>query len=147
MVFETRDEWEVSDPIYKLLTGDSGVHRYPIVKISLNLNLFHLEICKHFKDEDVKIWERYIFVFINDVIDLLSAKEFDKIKISLQPACKLDGSDDSHITTITEIIEKEHNDQKAYIYKCRNGKTYFDSNNIEGEQASSEQTIIYADYT
>lgn len=146
MIFETRDEWEVLDPIYKVLTGDSGIRRYPLVKISLNLNLFHLEICKHFENEDVEIWERYIFAFIHDVIDVLSAKEFDKIKISLQPARKLDRRGDYHITTITEIIEQEQNG-KSYFYKCKDGATYDDSYNGECEKVSSDQKIIYADYT
>lgn len=147
MIFQTRDEWEVSDPIYSQLTGCIGIHRYPIVKVSLNVNLFHLEVRKHFEEEDIQIWERYIFAFIQDIVHLLSVKEFEKIKISLQSACNLDSGNNYEIYTITEIVETETNGQKAYFYKCNNGKTYFDSFNSEYDQLSSEQKIIYADYT
>lgn len=147
MIFQTRDEWEVCDPIYKLLTAESGIHRYPVVKISLNLNLFHLEMCQDLEDGGVQIWERYIFAFIQDIIDVISAKEYVKIKISLQPACKLDSRDDSNITRIIEIAELDNNGQKSYFYKCNDGNTYNDSHNTDCEQSSSELKVIYSDYT
>lgn len=147
MIFQTRDEWEVSDPIYKQLTGDIGIHRYPIVRVSLNINLFHVEVCKHLKDENMQIWERYIFAFVQDIIDVITEKDFEKIKISLQSACHLDSGNSYDINTITEIIEINNNGQKSYIYNCKNGKSYCDSLNSEYEQILTEQKVIYADYT
>ena len=146
MIFETRDDWEISDPGYMQLVGGTGVHRYPLIKVSLNLNLFHMDVRKCVQEEEVEIWERYILVFIQDIIDFIATNDYEKIKISIQTASSFSRDDEYCTSTITEIIEHDEDGQKTYTYKCQNGETYFDSFNTIREKASSEAKIIYANY-
>lgn len=49
------------------------------------------------------------------------------------------------ISTITEVIKGEEEDQTVYIYKCKNGMTYVDSHYLrQTESQIKDKEIIYS---
>lgn len=139
MIFETMEEWEIRDPIIKLL-ADKGVRRYPCIRLALNFIVFHVDfICK---GDD--FGQRYIFSSIRDFLTILRQSEYEKFTVSLQSR-RCDNEDNEYgISTIKDIIKaKDKYDQTVYIIRCKNGKTYLDSHTTDNEKELTDKKVIY----
>lgn len=68
MIFTTRAEWEIKDPVLKALGEDKSVRSYPFIEIQLNVPLFHVDVrFPYDEDKEISGWRRFIMQDIEHV--------------------------------------------------------------------------------
>lgn len=144
MFLQTHESWERKTGLESIF-GDDGFHNYPVVRVFLNVLLFHVDVLPKSTDEDLQIWSRYIFAERDEVLKFLESMDaYKEVIISLQTRRSDSGDEQYWISTITEIIEaKDEADQRAFIYCCQNGKRYLDSDIRQSEDELSHKKTIY----
>lgn len=148
-MFQTHESWERKFEFLDAIFGDKGLRRYPLVELSLNSSLFHIDaLTKPIDEGDIQGWGRYIATDLSEVLQFISSCSdvYEEIHISLQSR-RCDNDDDEYgISTITEIIEAvDSADQIAHIFCCKNGKRYVDCALVETEDELRNKKTIYRD--
>lgn len=149
MFFQTHETWERKFEVFDAIFGDKGLRRYPLVQLTINCNLFHIDALTRPKTEDdVQMLVRFIATDLSEVLQFMSScnDAYEEIHISLQ-STRHDNDDDEYgISIITEIIEAlDSADQIAHIFCCKNGKRYVDCSLAETENVLRHKKTIYLD--
>ncbi|WP_148206096.1 hypothetical protein [Geobacter metallireducens] len=93
-------------------------------------------------EEEGPYWNR---VMVNSVHDVLyAAGTLDNFKVSLFSPRYQNEDDEMSVSTITEIIEAEEEGHKAYIFKCKNGKTYLETSLGYTEDQLKNKKTLYS---
>lgn len=130
MIFSTRAEWEIKDPMLKALGQDESVRNYPFIEITLNVPLFHVDIRFPYEDEEITGWRRFIMQDIEHVKQLISQKEIIEYDIYLETPRDINnkGSVERHkVKRLSRIIRGEdENDCMVEAYIFADGDSYID---------------------
>lgn len=101
------------------LSGRPGLRSYPFVEIPLNTHLFHLDVAPI---DDERMWQRFIFDALENVIEFLAAEKICDFRIYVQTRRQVDT--DYQLKRIIEISEGHAvNGESVYIFFCANGST------------------------
>jgi hypothetical protein len=146
MIFTTKAEWEIKNPILKALGEDESVRTYPFIEISLNVPLFHVDIRFPYDgDEEITGCRRFIMHDIEHVKQLIKQDGVIGYDIYLETPRDINkNSVERHkVKRLSKIIQgkDEHNCiTEAYIFT--DGDCY-----IEGETESIDEinnaTVIF----
>jgi hypothetical protein len=122
-MFEVDDTWQTrGGEVFQAVFSQPWRRRYRLVELSLNAQLFHVDI--HASIGDEIFCARFIFNSGADVLDIILPLCASTVRVSLQ-SCRRDLEDYS-ICTVEEIFESiEH--AGAYFYRCNNGVVRSDS--------------------
>lgn len=122
-MFEVNELWQ--SKVSEVLEGMFSLpqaRRYRLVELSLNVQLFHVDV--HSTVDDEIYWSRYILDNIADVLDVISECCASTIKISLQSS-RQDMRD--YIFDVVDEILESLEFPGAYFFRCRNGDVRVDS--------------------
>lgn len=150
MFFQTHETWERKFEVLDAIFGDKGLRRYPLVQLTLNCNLFHIDaLTKPINEGDAQMGTRFIAADLSEVLQFISSCSdiYEEIHISLQSTRHDNNNDDEYgISTIAEIIEAvDSAGQTAHIFCCKNGKRYVDCALAESEDKLRNKKTIYRD--
>lgn len=149
MFFQTHETWERKFEVFDAIFGDKGLRRYPIVQLTLNCNLFHIDaLTKPINEGDAQMGTRFIAADLSEVLQFISSCSdvYEEIHISLQSTRDDNDDDEYGISTIMEIIEAmDSANQIAYIFCCKNGKRYVECALAESEDKLRNKKTIYRD--
>lgn len=122
-MFEADDSWRCSrSDILEGLFPQSGIQRYRLVEISLNVQIFHLDIL--IESCDGLYWSRYLVDTFRDVLEFVNVAGISEYRVSVQSA-RSDASSYC-IQEIQQVFEiKDH--PGAYFYGFDDGTFLPDS--------------------
>lgn len=146
MFFKTHEDWEIKDPSLKIFEAP-GTRYYPFIELSLNFNLFHVDILPHYDDEDgFAPMLRFIATDIRQALILVDDKHVNKFSISLQSRRCDNANGEYCISTLSEVLEAEDSaGQLAHIYVCKDGKRVIDSSLASTESELFNARSVYID--
>lgn len=103
--------------VLSALLGRPGLRSYPFVELPLNTHLFHLDVAPI---DGERMWQRFIFDALENVIEFLVAEKIRGFRIYVQT--RRQGDADYQLKRIVEISEGSAvNGESAYIFSCSNG--------------------------
>ena len=138
MIFETRSEWERTG-CYPLLS-DQNVRRYDLVHVSLNVELYHLDVMRKISKENCMLCDRYIAHNIHNVVDILLDNQSNLISLWVQTPHRK-GQSSYDINKIDEIAKaKCKSGHDVYLLKYNNGNIYV--NNGLGSEICTDGSEI-----
>jgi hypothetical protein len=144
MLIKTNEQWEIKDHPIKFFDSP-GTRIYPLIELSLNSHLFHVDILpKPSGSDDVALWHRFITADLEQAFVIVEEDLIDEFNISIQTR-RCDNEDhDYKINTILEILTgKETAGQTSYVFICKNGKRIIDSAMGESEDDLKDLKVIY----
>jgi hypothetical protein len=118
-MFEVHESWNVTIP--PLLSEDAQTKVYKCVRIILQMFHFIVEFDVDCGENDGIYRKTVILNSVNDVIAAVG--EFDNYTVSLLIPSRLNNNEIA-VSTVIEIIEGKEDNQTAYIYICKNGNNY-----------------------
>jgi hypothetical protein len=122
-MFEANNSWRCRQfDMLQAVFPHTEVQRYRLFEISLNVQIFHLDI--RVENNDESYWSRYLFDNFRDVLDFVTLEGVAEHKISIQSA-RCDSNNYS-IRTVDQVFEII-NHPGAYFYKCDDGMFVPDS--------------------
>lgn len=146
MFFQTHEAWEVESPSLGIF-DPPGIRYYPLIELSLNFNLFHVDVLPHSdNEEDIAPTRRFIAADIKQALILIDDKRVKEFNISLQSR-RCDNSDGEYcISTLSEVLEAEDSaGQLAHIFVCKDGKRIIDSPLASTESELFNVRSVYVD--
>ena len=141
MYFSIQKEWEAKSPL-GLLSGGPEERSFPLVEISLNLNIFLVDAEVGVED-DCSVVSRFMFGDVVETLQFIDQDIFKNSSISLlSRRCDNDG--EYSVSDLIETIEaKDDAGQMSHIYCCKDGKKYIDSSLASSEQELTDLKTIY----
>jgi hypothetical protein len=122
-MFEANNSWRCRQfDMLQTVFPHTEVQRYRLFEISLNVQIFHLDI--RVENNEESYWSRYLFDNFRDVLDFVTLEGVAEHKISIQSA-RCDSNNYS-IRTVDQVFEII-NHPGAYFYKCDDGMFVPDS--------------------
>lgn len=147
MIFTTRAEWEIKDPILKALGEDESVRSYPFIEIQLNVPLFHVDVrFPYDEDEEISGWRRFIIQDIEHVKQLVKQDDIIGYDIYLEAPRDINNKDtvERHkVKRLSKIVrgEDEHGCfTEAYIFTDGN---YYISGEVESVDEIKNATVVF----
>jgi hypothetical protein len=130
------------------MADTEGMRCYSRVEVAISAPLFHLDALPKEGEPNRRIWLRFVTADILDVLTFLSRNDLEKIRLSYQSR-RCDNDDGEYaISTVTEVLEAtDAYGQKAFICRCKNGKTYVSSMLTGDEGKLRDKATIYRDAT
>jgi len=121
MLFTTRVEWEIKDPVLKALGKDESERTYPLIEIHLNVPLFHVDVLLPADEvNECQMWSRFLAHDIEHVKQLVKQKEVVEYSIYLETPCNSHNTVERHkVKKLSKIICGKDNagcDVDAYIF-------------------------------
>ena len=137
MSFEVLKKWEDTSPIHELFPGGENIRTFPIVKLTMNMNVFLIDI------ETEELHERFFMSSVSDLMNFIAQFGPAKFSVSLlSRRCDNDGQ--YSVADLSEIIEaKDKAGQPAHIFHCQDGKMYIDSFLAESESDLNSLKTVY----
>lgn len=130
MIFKTRAEWEIKDPVLKALGEDKSVRTYPFIEIDLNIPLYHVDILIPADEKnECQIGRRFVMHNIEHVKDLIKQKKILDYNIYLETPRNINQNNiERHkVKKLDKVIhgkDKTGCDVKAYVFA--DGDNYID---------------------
>lgn len=145
MIFTTRAEWEIKDPMLKALGEDTSVRTYPFIEIHLNVSLFHVDIKIPDEDKEITLWRRFIMHNIEHVKQLVKQKEVTEYTIYLETPRDVDQNNiERHkVKKLSKIIQGEGGagcNIEAYVFA--DGDKYIDGEVESIDDIKSERVVF-----
>lgn len=138
MIFTTRAEWEIKDPVLKKLGQDESERTYPFIKVELNIPLYRVDIItRDSEDEDkIKIGHHFIMHDIEHVKSLVKQKEVLDYDIYLETPRDINRKDVQRhkVKKLSKIVhgkDKNSCDVEAYIFADEDNYINGEVNSIE----------------
>ena len=137
MYLKTFEEWEYINEATKAFNPPNS-RLYPLVQLTENGMLFHIDIVLPDLDSDRTFNERIIISNIVELFKFIKQAPSLNFLISLQSRKEDNENEEYDISTINKIISaKDSNGQLSYIYECANGKNYIDNSITKTENEIS----------
>ena len=147
MIFTTRAEWEIKDPILKALGEDESVRNYPFIEIQLNVPLFHVDVkFPYDEDEEISGWRRFIMQEIGYVKQIVKQEGIIGYDLYLETPRDIDnenGVERHKVKRLSKIIhgEDEHGCiVEAYIFA--DGDHYI-SGEVESMDEINNPVVVF----
>lgn len=124
-MFHTEAAWEEAfeSEVLRSLLSQPGLRRYPLVELSTNVRIFHVDILFSGEGGDLGLWNRFICANQITLIELIEQNEFLDMSISVQTPRT--GGKQYSIALVTEIVEALGScGDKFYLFKCADGSTF-----------------------
>jgi len=121
-MFQVENSWESHSNVEVLRTlfERPGLKRYPLVELSANVQLLHVNLLFKGDGVELDLWQRFICCDLVSVADLIENEDVEDIKIYMQTALSRDKP-----FVISEIVEFSRfsvDDQTCgYSCLCKNG--------------------------
>ena len=106
MVFEAREEWE--DPLLDALLPIKGLRRYGLVEVSINVDLYHLDVLS-VSDDGTSYVNRYIFCNIDDVVNVIEKNQDSSHTVFLQMRRNYSRNSTYHLQQVLIIDRGKNN--------------------------------------
>lgn len=148
MIFTTRAEWEIKDPMLKALGKDESERTYPFIEIQLNVPLFHVDIRFPYPgDEEISGWRRFIMHDIRHVKQLIEQKDITGYDIYLETPRdinKQDSIERHKVKRLSKIIQGE--DARgclAEAYVFADGDCYYGHGEIKSIDEIRKVSVVF----
>jgi hypothetical protein len=90
-MFEADNSWRcIRSDMFQAIFPEQEIQRYRLVEISLNVQIFHVDILVENAGE--MYWSRYLFDAFRDILHFITADGIVKCRISIQ-SCRSDSGD------------------------------------------------------
>lgn len=147
MIFTTRAEWEIKDPMLKVLGADDSERTYPLIEIHLNVPLFRVDVW-HKTNEDEKgfLGTSFLMAQIEYVKQIVTQEEVVKYDIYLETPRDIDNEDsvERHkVKRLSKIIRGEDKHGclvEAYIFA---DSDYYISGGVESIDEIKNAAVVF----
>jgi hypothetical protein len=104
-MFEADNSWRcIRSDVFQAIFPEQGIQRYRLIEISLNVQIFHVDILVEHGGE--LYWSRYLFDAFHDVLRFVTDDGVVECRISIQ-SCRSDSGNYSikKIDRVFELID------------------------------------------
>jgi len=141
MYFEAQKDWEIDSALFSVFGGPEK-RRFPLIELSMNLNILLVDAKIEYEDEGVFV-HRFMFGSVDDALKFISQPLIKDCEISLLSR-RCDNEGDYGVSDLVEIIQaKDEAGQLSHIFCTKNGKKYIDSALASSEDELKEFETIY----
>jgi len=128
MNFITFDEFEVITPLKGIFGEPGDQHQYRAVVVNLNISFFLIEYIIPSNEANGGMLETIMFSSADDVLQFINQNKTYNIDVYLLSRRYENINGENNLCLLSEIlIGKYHDEQLIHVYRCKNGKQYFEN--------------------
>jgi hypothetical protein len=129
MLLRTLDAWESQENPDRVF-GEKGTRRHPVVELTLNVPLLHVDIVLQPAKGEPSLWSRFLFADPQHAVQFVHQDGVEEVRIALQSALDVEGKRTYSIDEVVEIHRCETaSGNFVFDYVFDDGRDFLDTAN------------------
>jgi hypothetical protein len=143
-MFQTDQSWEIirNSTVLRALLRQPGVRQYPLVEISGDAPILHVDVLADCSDDSCSLMTRYLCVSAAVALDLLLNEEVTDGSVSVQIRSPNDSKFRIERITGFYCAAKESGEHEL-LYRCESGDVYTDGTGIKAQVDIQELNCLW----